>query len=102
MLEVEYLGFKIGVKHGTDQLKIITTTQPPKDVAGVKYFLGLCNFFRSHVRNFAQLTLPLTELTQRECAWKNGPLPELAAKAYQELKTILISEPLVYQPDNKL
>jgi hypothetical protein len=36
MLEVEYLGFKIGVKHGTDQLKIITTTQPPQDVAGVK------------------------------------------------------------------
>jgi hypothetical protein len=54
------------------------------------------------VRNFAQLTLPLTELTRRECAWKNGPLPELVAKAYQELKTILISEPLVHHPDDKL
>jgi hypothetical protein len=47
-------------------------------------------FFRAHVRNFAQLTAPLTELTKRECLWKTGPLLEPADKAYRELKTILI------------
>jgi hypothetical protein len=61
--EVEYLGFKInqeGAQPGTDQLKVITATQPPQDVVEVKQFLGLCNFYRSHIRNFAQLTAPLT------------------------------------------
>ncbi len=76
--EVEYLGFKInqeGVQPGTDHLKTIAATQPRKDVAEVRQFLGLCNFFRLDVQNFAQLTAPLTELTKRECPWKSGPLP---------------------------
>ena len=103
--EVEYLGFKInqeGVQPGTDHLKAIAATQPPKDVAEVRQFLGLCNFFRSHVQNFSQLTAPLTEMTKRECPWRSGPLPEPADKAYGELKTILISEPLIHHPDDKL
>ncbi len=61
LLGVEYLGFKIyqeGVQPRTDQLKAITATQAPQDVVEVKQFLGLCNFFRSHIRNFAQLTTP--------------------------------------------
>ncbi len=94
--EVKYLAFKInqeGVQPGTDHLKAIAANQPPKDVAEVRQFLGLCNFFRSHVRNFAQLTAPLTEMTKRECPWRSGPLPEPEDKAYRELKTILISEP---------
>jgi hypothetical protein len=105
MPEVEYLGFKInqeGVQPGTDHLKAIAATQPPKDVAEVRQFLGLCNFFRSHVRNFAQLSAPLTELTKRECPWRTGPLPEQGDKAYGELKTILISEPLIHHPGDKL
>ncbi len=103
--EVEYLGFKInqeGVQPGTDHLKAIAATQPPKDVAEVRKFLGLCYFFRSHVRNFAQLSAPLTELNKRECPWRSGPMPEQADKAYRELKTILISEPLIHHPDDKL
>jgi hypothetical protein len=103
--EVKYLAFKInqeGVQPGTDHLKAIAATQPPKDVAEVRQFLGLCNFFRSHVRNFAQLTAPLTEMTKRECPWRSGPLPEPADKANGELKTILISEPLIHHPDIKL
>jgi hypothetical protein len=83
---VEYLGFKInqeGVQPGTDQLNTIATTQPPQDVEEVKQFLGLCNFFRSHIRNFPQLMASLTGLMIRENVWKNGPLPEQAAEAYR-------------------
>jgi hypothetical protein len=83
------LGFQINqeeVQPKTDQLKAIATTQPPQDVAEVKKFLGLCNFYKSHVQNFAQLTAPLTEMTKRKCPWKAGPLPESADKAYREKK----------------
>ncbi len=103
--EVKYLGFKINqeeIQPRTDHLKAIAATQPLKDVAEVRQFLGLCNFFRLHVQNFAQLTAPLTELTKREGPWKAGPLPKLADNAYGELKTILISEPLIHHPDDKL
>jgi hypothetical protein len=102
---VECLGFKIsqeGVQPGTYQLKAIAATQPPQDVAEVKQFLGLCNFFQAHVRNYAQVTAPLSELTRRECPRKIGPLPEPAAKLYQEQKRILIPVPLVHHPYDKL
>jgi hypothetical protein len=60
--------------------------------------LGLCNFFRCHIRNFAQLTAPLTTLTKKECSWKGGALPSDALTAFQELQTYLCSEPIVDYP----
>ncbi len=60
--------------------------------------MGLCNFFRCYVRNFAQLTAPLTALTKKECSWKGGALPSDALTAFQELQTYLCSEPVVDYP----
>jgi hypothetical protein len=72
--EVEYLGFKInqeGVQPGTDQLKAIAATQLPNDVAEVKSFLGLCNFFKAHVRNlwllWEQSTPKLCLKSKKQC-----------------------------------
>ena len=103
--EMNYLGYKFtskGVEPGRDKLKAIAATATPADVPEIKQFLGLCNFFRHHIRNFAQLAAPLTELTKRENEWKSGPLPKEAETAYQELKTVLISAPLVHPPEENL
>jgi hypothetical protein len=32
--------------------------------------LGLCNFFRGHIQNFAQITSLLTNLTKKDAGWK--------------------------------
>jgi hypothetical protein len=66
----------------------------------VRQFLGLCNFFCGHVRNFAQLTSPLTALTKKECSWKGGQLPPDELTAFLELQTYLCSEPIVDYPRN--
>jgi hypothetical protein len=66
--EVSYLGFLLteeGIKPGTDKLKAVKNAPPPSNVHEVRQFLGLCNFFRGHVHNFAQLTSPLTALTKK-------------------------------------
>jgi len=99
--EVSYLGFRLteqGILPGTDKLKAVKNTPPPANVHEVRQFLGLCNFFRCHVRNFAQITAPLTALTKKECSWKGGPLPPEALTAFQELQTYLCSEPVVDYP----
>jgi hypothetical protein len=99
--EVSYLGFRLteqGILPGTDKLKAVKNTPPPANVHEVRQFLGLCNFFRCHVRNFAQLTSPLTALTKKECAWKGGALPPDALTAFKELLTYLCSEPVVDYP----
>ena len=75
---------------------------PPNDITEVRAFLGLCNFFRGHVRNFAQMAAPLNLLTTNTCEWKGGPLPADAEKAFKELKSVLISEPVVHYPNPNL
>ncbi len=101
--DVAYLGFRLtkdGIKPGTDKLKAVRDTQPPSSVSEIRQFLGLCNFFRTHVKNFAQITAPLTKLTRKDCEWKGGPLPPDALKAFKELQGILVSEPVMAYPRN--
>ena len=100
--DVMYLGFhltKDGIKPGVDKLKAVKEAKPPANVHEVRQFLGLCNFFRSHVRNFATIASPLTKLTRKESLWrKGGELPREAYLAFRELQAILVSEPVVDYP----
>ena len=98
---VSYLGFRLtpnGILPGADKLKAVKNTPPPANVHQVRQFLGLCNFFRTHVRNFSQVSGPLNRLTRKDTHWKGGPLPPDALQAYQELKQALVSEPIVAYP----
>ena len=71
---------------------------PPSNVHKVHQFLGLCNFFQNHVKNFAQISAPLTALTHKDNEWKAGPLPADALKAFKEMHTILVLEPVMAYP----
>ena len=80
-----YLGFCLteeGVKPRSDKLKAVEKASPLENVHEVRQFLGLCNFFRTHVRNFAQLTAPLTVMTRKDCGWKGGELPKAALQSF--------------------
>jgi len=98
---VAYLGFQLtpeGVKPGRDKLGAVRGALPPTNVHQVCQFLGLVNFFRAHVRNFALVASPLTQLTRKESPWRGGQLPPNALKAFNELKQILCLEPVVAYP----
>ena len=104
-VEVSYLEFRLtpqGITPGTDNLEAVANARPPNDVHEVRQFLSLCNFFRGHVRNFAQITAPLNALTRKDCPWKMSPMLPEADKAFRELRTILISKPLVHYPQPDL
>lgn len=63
--EVSYLGFRLtreGIKPSTKKLIAFKMSPPPSGVHKVRKF---CQFFREHVRNFVQLTDPLTSLTKK-------------------------------------
>ena len=70
---VDYLGFRLtpeGILPGADKLKCVREALPPKNVHEIRQFLGLANFFRSHVRNFASISAPLNKLTRKEVNWR--------------------------------
>ncbi len=64
----------------------------------VRQFLGLCNFFRTHIFNFLLLSGPLNKLTRKDCPWQGGELSPDALKAYKEHKHLLVFEPIVDYP----
>ena len=87
-----------GVLPGKDKLAAVSQVKLPKDVHQIRQFLGLVNFFRTHVQNFSMIASPLTQLTRKDTLWRGGQLPPQAYKAFTELKQILCSKPLVAYP----
>ena len=98
---VSYLGFTLtpnGIKPGTDKLRAIRDALPPTDIKMVRSFIGLCNFFRTHIKNFATISQPLTKLTRTDSHYKGGTLPPEAMRAFLQLKLALTSDPVVAYP----
>ena len=66
---VDYLGFRLtpqGILPGIDKLKCVREAAPPKTITEIKQFLGLANFFRTHVRKFSLISNALTKLTRKD------------------------------------
>jgi hypothetical protein len=68
---------------------------PPASVTQARQFLGLCNFFRTHVQNFSTLAGPLNKLTSKKAGWPGGKLPPDALQSFHVLKEALISNSVV-------
>jgi hypothetical protein len=99
--QVSYLGFTLtpqGIKPAKAKLKVIKLAKAPTDVKSIRSFVGLCNFFRNHIQNFAIMAAPLFKLTQQDSGYLSGPLPRTAKKAFQELQTQLCQEPTLALP----
>jgi hypothetical protein len=93
--EVSYLGFTLtpeGIKPGKNKLKAIKDAKPPTDVKTIRSFVGLCNFFRTHLKNFAIIATPLFKLTRKDSGYKGSPLPKKAMNAFCILQNSLTSE----------
>ncbi len=99
--EVSYLGFTLtpeGIKPGKNKLKAIKDAKPPTDVKTIRSFVGLCNFFRTHIKNFAIIAAPLFRLTRKDSGYKGGQLPPEAMAAFSALQNALTSEPIMAFP----
>jgi len=76
-------------------LKAIQNAKAPNDVKTICSFVGLCNFFRTHIKDFAA---QLFKLTRKDSGYKGGPLPQPAMDAFKNLQKQLISELVMASP----
>ena len=56
-----------------DKLKADEIAKIPQAKEEIKSFMGLCNFFRTQVQDFAKLCAPLNKATRKDSTHKKGP-----------------------------
>ena len=70
--EVGFLGVIIGedgVRMEKEKMQGVIKWLVPKSVKDVQKFLGLANYYRRFVKNFAKIARPLYEMTKKENKW---------------------------------
>lgn len=98
--EVEFLGHMIGKGYQRpEQSKVdkILSLQPPKTKKEVRSVLGLLNYYRKFVPNFASIAFPLTELTKQgnpnKVQWN-----ESCNNSFERIKKLLSNQPILSIP----
>ena len=71
-----------------EKLQIIRDMSPPKTQRELRRSLGFFSYFREHIRNFAEVAKPLTDLTTKRFRVRI-PWDESQQRAFDELKTLL-------------
>ena len=95
--KTKYLGFILeagkGVSADPEKLSAIRDWQSPSSVKQVRSFLGFVNYYRRFIEGFSRIAKPLTDLTKdphRRFEWT-----PTAEQAFQELKSRLVSAPIL-------
>ena len=97
--EVEFLGVVIGpkgVEMQKEKVKGVLNWPAPRNVKKVQKFLDLTNYYRRFIKNFARIAAPLHVLVRKEQKWKWEKKQE---EAFEELKAVFTTEPVLAIPD---
>jgi len=96
---VNFLGVVMGqgkIEMEEDKVAGVLNWLIPKMVRDVRKFLGLVNYYRQFVKDFAKLAQPLNNLIRKEKTWKWGVEQQ---EAFEQLKMVFTSRPLLVAPD---
>ncbi|MCP4056297.1 MAG: hypothetical protein GY738_03065, partial [Pseudoalteromonas sp.] len=97
--EINFLGLvlnKDGLRTDPKKVAAITDYEEPKDLKGVRSFLGMAGYFRKFIPNFSAIARPLTNLTKKdnELIWDDA-----CREAFNRLKHLLTTAPVLAFPD---
>lgn len=97
--QVNYLGYVIGnggIATDPEKIESIINWPTPKTLKQVRGFLGLTGWYRRFIENFADVTHPITNVLtkKRKFEWTNE-----AAEAFNKIKMLLTSAPVLRNPD---
>ena len=99
--KVNFLGFEVtgkGMRPGEPKIEVLKQLTPPTTLKELRGFVGLTNYFGHHFP-FQREAKYLTSLTREKSGWTKGPLPERAQLAFDRIKAILGTRPLLQYPD---
>jgi hypothetical protein len=97
--EVPFLGDVIsseGITLDPSKVRDVLDWEPPKCVHKVWSFLGLAGYYRRFIPNFSKISKPITEVLKKgtKYVWSKE-----CDEAFQTLKKLLTTSPVLAQPD---
>lgn len=98
--QLKFLGYVLseaGLQADPGKLSTMKEFSTPKNLKGVRRFLGMTGYYRRLIRDYSGIAAPLTNLLKQA----SGRLiwSEEAEKSFQALKTAMMSAPVVANPD---
>ena len=99
--KVKYLGHVVspeGIAPDDDKIAAVRDFPCPHSVKTVRSFLGLANYYRRFIKDFAKIVSPLNQLLRNDhkFLWTDA-----CEQAFKALKEALISAPILAFPDFK-
>ena len=84
-----------GVRPNPAKIAAVDGYPEPKTVTEIQRFLGICNYYRRFIKDYAKLARPLSDLTKknRKFLWNSEQ-----RTSFNDLKRALIAEPLLHHP----
>lgn len=99
--ELKFLGHVIspdGIKPDPDKIKTVDEYPLPQTQTELKGFLGLTNYFRRFIKNYASIVAPLNKHTSKATG-KTVLLDDEAIHAFHSIKDLLKTATLLAIPD---
>ncbi|XP_023739660.1 uncharacterized mitochondrial protein AtMg00860-like [Lactuca sativa] len=96
--QIQFLGYVIsceGISVDPTKIKAIQNWEAPRNASEIRSFLGLAGYYRSFIKDFSRIVVPLTGLTRKEVKFEWSEAQE---KALSTLKYLLTHAPIVSLP----
>jgi hypothetical protein len=97
--KVLFLGHIINHEGLAVDLKKVTTIldwKAPKDVRGIKSFIGMAGYYRCFIEGFSKIARPMTTLLAKKVEFKWTPA---CKESFEKLKQKLTTAPVLVLPD---
>jgi len=97
--KIGFLGVVIGpsgIEMKKEKVDGVLSWPEPRNVKDVRKFLGLANYYRRFIKNFAQIARPINMLTRKDVKWQ---WEEEQQKVFDKLKRVFTTKPVLVAPD---
>ena len=93
--KIQYLGHVItkkGISVDPDKIKAINDWPVPKDVTGIRSFMGITGYYRRFIEGFSKIAYPITSLQKKgtKFIWSNK-----CQESFEKLKHSLTTAPIL-------